>query len=165
MKIRLATVEDASILGRLNQDVQRLHANAAPHFFKQPDNVTHVVHDFEENLLTDPHGRIFIAENDGEPAGYICAFIVQRTETPYTFAQQFAHIGQLSVKPAFRKRGCGRALVQVVFDLARSENIVRVTLDTWAFNTEAQQFFARVGFKPVVYRMETLLSREHMEHI
>jgi hypothetical protein len=39
MKIRLAMAEDASILAVLNQDVQRLHADALPHLFGQSNNV------------------------------------------------------------------------------------------------------------------------------
>jgi len=160
VKIRLATLVDAGILALLNQDVQRLHANALPKMFKQPDNTVEVVKDFEERMLANPDGRTYIAEVEGEAAGYICALIIQRPASPYTYASKFIHIDQISVKPVFRHLGCGRALIQAVFDLANAEGIERVTLDTSAFNTEAHQFFARMGFEVCSLRMDTYLSKE-----
>lgn len=160
MKIRLATGEDAGILAGLNQDVQRIHADAMPHRFKQSDDLTPFRKDFEERILGNPNGYTFIAEVDGNPAGYISALIIQRPENAYTYAMRFVHIDQISVRPAFRKQGCGRALMQAVFDLAKREGIACVTLDTWAFNTEAHKFFARMGFEVFNYRMDMHLAKE-----
>ncbi len=160
MKVRLATMEDAGILATLIQDVQGLHADALPDIFKKPDDVAPFQKDFEERIFTNPNARIFIAEVDGNPAGYIGAVIIRRPENAYTYAMDFIHIDQISVMPAYRKQGCGRALIQAVFDLARSEGIERITLDTWAFNTEAHQFFARMGFTAFNIRMDTRLTKE-----
>lgn len=160
MKIRLATVEDAGILAMLNQDVQRLHADALPSLFKQPGDLTDVTRDFAERLLPDPNGRTFIAEVEGEAAGYISAIITERADNPYTFAYRYVYIDQISVRPIFRKQGCGKALMQTVFDLARSEKIDHITLGTLAFNTEAHQFFQRMGFEFFSYRMDTHFAKE-----
>lgn len=158
LQIRLATVDDAGILAELVRDVQRLHADALPDWFKQPDDVTPFVADMKDRILADPDGYVFIAEVDGIAAGYVYAQIFERPEDAYAFARKLAFIDQISVKPAYRGKGCGRALIEAVFKLARTEGVQKVALDTWAFNTEAHEFFYKMGFKVFNYRMDTDLT-------
>jgi ribosomal protein S18 acetylase RimI-like enzyme len=160
MNVRQANREDVDILADLNSEVQRLHANALPHLFKQPENRASIEADFAERILPNPAGRVFIVEVEGEPAGYVYAQVIHRPDNPYTFAFDTIHIDQIGVVPIYQGRGCGRALIQAVFDMARVENISRVVLDTHAFNTEAQAFFKRMGFDVFIYRMDAHLDFE-----
>ncbi len=164
MKIRRATVQDAPILAALIQDVQRLHANALPDFFKQPEQITSFVEDFRQ-WMQGSDTTIFIAEVDNTPAGYIYAEVVRRDETPFTYPRIMVYIEQISVKPVYQGKGCGRALVEAVFDLARAEGISQVGLDTWAFNTEAHKFFARMGFAFLSHRMTAHLAVNKTETV
>jgi ribosomal protein S18 acetylase RimI-like enzyme len=154
MMVRLATMADAGSLAVLNRDVQRLHADAEPGTFIPPDDLAPIVADFQGRVLTDVDGRVFLVEMDGEAVGYVYVRIIQRPQNAYTYALNFLHIDQIAVKSAHQGSGCGRALMQAVFDLACAEGIERVTLDTWAFNTQAQGFFAKMGFKVFMYRMD-----------
>ncbi|GIL14207.1 MAG: ribosomal-protein-alanine acetyltransferase [Chloroflexota bacterium] len=154
MHIRQAIAADADILAELNRDVQQLHADAAPHLFKQPDDLSPVAADFLTRVLTDPDGFTFIAEDESGPVGYIYARLVQRPENAYNHAYRLLHIDQISVKPASRGRGYGRALMEAAYGVAREAGIQLVTLDTWAFNADALAFYAHLGFKPMVYRLQ-----------
>lgn len=72
MNIRRATLDDVGLLVRLNEDVQRIHAEAYPHLFKQPDYLA-VAADFETRILGNAQGQVYIAEVDSEAVGYIYA--------------------------------------------------------------------------------------------
>lgn len=160
MKVRLATQADVDLLAHLNRDVQKLHADAHPQLFKQPDDLEPFKTDIRDRILADADGRVVIVEDDGQAVGYVYVHFLRRPETAYTYAREFLHIDQISVKPECQGRGYGRALMQAVFDLAAAQQIERVTLDTWDFNQNAQAFFARMGFKVFHYRMEVYLSNE-----
>jgi len=146
------------LLAELNQDVQRIHAEAHPDWFKQPNQLDAVAVDFATRILGDTQEYVYIAEVDSEAVGYICARRVDRPENPYTYAQTLMLIDQISVKPRFQGRGCGRKLIQAVVDLAMTNRIERVILDTYAFNIKAQAFFSEMGFARMSMRYQMALD-------
>ena len=151
MKVRRATSADALRLSSLSMDVQRLHAEHHPHVFKVPPSEDFAVSFFEE-MLADPAVRILIAEEDGTEAGYLFCKLIEREESPFTFAVRVLHIDQISVRPAVQRRGVGRALMQQAEVLAREWDVQRIQLDSWDFNTAAQGFFEQLGFHKFHFR-------------
>lgn len=153
-KIRLATSADTGMLATLNKDVQKLYADARPDVFKQPGALDAIAEDLRVRFIEDADSCIFLVELDGVPVGYAAVSVVRRPESLYAYARSHVHIDQIAVKPSAQGRGCGRALIEAVFDMARTQNINRVTLDTWDFNVNAQAFFKQMGFSPYHYRMD-----------
>ena len=154
LKVRLATNADAGMLAALNWDVQHLHAAERPDIFKQPGDLGVIAEDLRVRFLDEPDSCILLVEVDGVAVGYAAVNIMRRPETPYSYARQHVHVDQIAVKPSAQRHGCGRALIEAVRDLARTQNMTRVTLDTWDFNVNAQAFFKQMGFSPYHYRME-----------
>jgi diamine N-acetyltransferase len=152
MEIRRAALEDAAILSSLNVDVQHLHALAQPKIFKPPENDEFALQ-FMQDHLSDPLNYFFIATLDGEDIGYLFARIVERPENPFMYAWKYIYIDQISIRPAWRRKGAGKLLMEQVCALARQEGIETIALDTWAFNQDAQAFFTRQGFVPFNIRM------------
>ena len=146
MNIRQAIPPDALCLSSLCMDVQSLHTQHHPDIFKVPQSEDFAVSFFEE-MLVDPTVRIFIAEEDGESAGYILCQLIERPENPFTFARRFLHIDQISVRPAVRGRGVGMVLMQQAEVLAKELKMQRLQLDSWDFNLNAHAFFERLGFQ------------------
>ncbi len=155
--IRTATPADARVLARLNGPVQALHAQAQPDVFKPAAMTPELVAHYEAELAR-PDVVIYIAEADGEPAGCAVAVIVERPETPFTYARRFVLIDQISVNPAARRRGIGTALLAEVVALARKQAINVVRLDVYDWNQEALAFYARLGFRTYNLRLEIDLS-------
>jgi ribosomal protein S18 acetylase RimI-like enzyme len=151
MNIRQATSEDALLLSGLCRDVQSLHAQKHTDIFKMPDSDDFAVSFFAE-MLADPIVRVFIAEQNGEAVGYIFCKLIERAETPFTFAIRSLHVDQISVRPADRGGGVGRALMREVKLLAKELNVQRIQLDSWNFNVDAHAFFERVGFEKFMFR-------------
>ena len=151
MNIRNATSEDALLLSGLCRDVQNLHAQNHTDIFKMPESDDFADSFFKE-MLADPVVRIFIAEQNGKAVGYIFCKLIERPETPFTFAMRSLHVDQICVRPTARGAGIGRALLREVEMLAMQLNVQRVQLDSWAFNTGAHAFFERLGFQKFMFR-------------
>jgi len=151
MKIRQAVALDNLILSSLCVDVQRLHAEHHPDFFKIPTSDDFAASFFDETL-TDPAVSIFIAEENGQALGYVLCKLIKRPENPFTFAVRYLHIDQISVRPAAQGKGVGKALIKRAVVLALDLNLQRIQLDSWGFNVEAHAFFEKIGFEKFNHR-------------
>jgi ribosomal protein S18 acetylase RimI-like enzyme len=154
--VRRATIDDAELIAALNADVQAIHAAALPLRFK-PAGAESFDRAEMVGLLTDHENLVFIAEVEGEPAGYAYAEIIRRPETSLAYAYEMIYIHHISVRPASRRRGVGTALIETLRAAARERNIGDLALDVWLFNDGARAFFRRHGFAAC---HERLLSGE-----
>ncbi len=153
VNIRRATLADAELLAALNKDVQQLHADAYPSWFRQPDNFAEIVADFETRILADANGFVFIVEAQQQAVGYIYAKVVTHPENAYTYARKLMLVDQIAVRPNDQRNGYGQMLMQVVRDEALAQGINRVVLDMYEFNSNAYRFYAKMGFERVSVRM------------
>ena len=138
-------MDDAELIASLNADVQAIHAAALPSRFK-PASAEAFDRAETVDLLTDPANLVFIADVDGEPAGYAYAEIIRRPETSLVYAYEMIYIHHISVRPAHRRRGVGTALIETLHAAGRDLNIGQLALDVWLFNDGARAFFRRHGF-------------------
>jgi ribosomal protein S18 acetylase RimI-like enzyme len=150
--IRKATAADAEAISSLNVDVQALHASALPACFKPPGPTTFPP-SAAAALLSKPDNLVFVAEVDSQLAGYAYAEIVRRPETAFRYADEFVYLHHISVRPAYRKQGLGRALMDAVRAAAHERGIDVLALDVWTFNEDARAFFRRQGFSPYNERL------------
>jgi GNAT superfamily N-acetyltransferase len=153
-------MDDAALLAGLNSEVQRLHMEARPDFFKPAYDMTAIEMDFRGQVLANPDGRVLILEENGTAVGYIYAYIATRDETPYTYAQHYINIDQIGVAPQFQGKGYGRALMNAVYDWADLQDIRRITLSSWSFNVDAHAFFRQCGFEPYLHYFEFFTGAE-----
>jgi GNAT superfamily N-acetyltransferase len=149
--IRHATSSDSLILSSLCGDVQRLHSEHYPDIFKMPQNHDFAVSFFDE-MLADPAVSIFIAEENREAIGYIFCKLIERPESPFTFAMRSLLVEHISVRPAARGKGVGTALMKQAEILAKALAVQRIQLDSWDFNADAHSFFERLGFQRFNFR-------------
>jgi ribosomal protein S18 acetylase RimI-like enzyme len=147
-----ATAADADAIATLNADVQGIHAAALPWRFKQPGPDTFTPADAAALLGRSDHVA-FLAHADGTPAGYVIAEIVRRGETARHHAHSVMYVHQISVRPAARRRGIGRALLDAVKQHGESLGIITLALDAWSFNEGALAFFQRYGLVPYNVRL------------
>jgi ribosomal protein S18 acetylase RimI-like enzyme len=145
--VRRAVIDDAPLIASLNADVQAVHAAAMPAHFK-PARADAFSRSEIVDLLTDRQNLVFIADIEGEPAGYAYAEIIRRAETSLVYAHDMIYIHHISVRPARRRRGVGSALIAALRAAGRGLGIGRLALDVWVFNDAARAFFRRHGFTP-----------------
>jgi len=116
---------------------------------------------FDEELATlpgkyaPPTGRLLLARVDGELAGCIAL---------RPLAQGIGEVKRLYVRPAFRGRGIGSALVRELLRAALEIGYRRLRLDTLAFMREAGALYRAFGFVEIpAYYANPLAGATYME--
>ncbi len=145
MNVRPAVQADAPVISALIKDVQTLHAQALPFLFKPYSDQTFPAEKVQA-LMAELANIFLLAEVDGQPAGYVFAAIRTQPEDGARYAFTHLYLNQISVQPAYRRHGCGAALIAALKAQARERGIDYFALDVWSFNVEAQAFFREQGF-------------------
>ena len=151
-RIRLAVVGDESVVADLNRFVQDVHLAHRPDHFRPTRSEESAR--WYRSLLEKPATRLWIAEEDGLPVGYLLALVNEVAENPFVQARRWCEIDQLAVHPDRRRRGIGRALLLNAVSTAKAEGIDRVEAASWSFNDDAHAVFERLGFVPKTTRFE-----------
>ena len=92
-----------------------------------------------EHKYGPPEGRLYLARWDGAAAG--CAGLRRLDENR-------CELKRLYVRPAFRGRQIGEALLLRLIDDARSIGYQHMLLDTLPFMDSALRLYRRFGFRP-----------------
>jgi GNAT superfamily N-acetyltransferase len=106
--------------------------------------------------LFGPHPRVFcdIAEIAGEPAGFTLWFYSYSTFR----ARQGIYLEDLYVRPQFRGRGAGKALLAHLANRAVREDCARFEWSVLDWNAPSIAFYGTLGAKPVAgwtrYRLD-----------
>jgi ribosomal protein S18 acetylase RimI-like enzyme len=143
--VRAASVADIDALVRLNRDVQLLHAEFEPAYFKARTAADEVGAFFGARLAT-PGNHIRLSEGDTGPNGYVWFEVQERPETPFTRPGRRIYVHHLAVQKTARRRGIASALLGQVEIEALSAGIDSIVLDVWAANESARGLFAAHGF-------------------
>ena len=109
LNIRAADTGDIADLSRLNLQVQRIHLESEPQFFRMP--AMNEVEGFFRDALSDPNKEILVAVEGSAVAGYLLAEVRERPESPFKASRRWLQIDQIGVDLPYRRRGYGRALV------------------------------------------------------
>ena len=72
---------------------------------------------------------------------------------PYQKFTEFAYLGFMYVKPAFRGQGINQKILQGLLDWAKSQNLTEVRLEVYDENTIAKNSYLKSGFKPNLLKM------------
>jgi ribosomal protein S18 acetylase RimI-like enzyme len=94
----------------------------------------------DDDVAANPDG-IFVAEIDGEIAGYITTRINRWT--------QIGGIPNLAVLPKFQQRGLGRQLIDTALAYFRDEGMCYAKIETLDQNEIGSVFYPKLGFAEV----------------
>jgi ribosomal protein S18 acetylase RimI-like enzyme len=145
-------IGDEELLARLNSSVQELHLHRRPDHFKQTQ--LEELAAWYGLLLKKPTARMWIAEAQGRPVGYVVAIFQHVPESPCNRARDWCEIDQIAVESNHRRRGIVRSLVLKAIAEAKAEGIQKVEAASWSFNEETHDVFRRLGFAPKTVRFE-----------
>jgi GNAT superfamily N-acetyltransferase len=150
--IRPAAIGDEALLAGLNDFVQALHLGRRPDHFR-PTQFAELP-TWYRSLLEKATTRIWIAEEDGLPVGYLLATLHKASENPFARTRRWCEIDQVAVDPSRRRRGIARALILNGVSCAKTEGIPHIEAVSWSFNDGAHEVFRRLGFVPKTTRFE-----------
>lgn len=155
MEIRFAQSRDIPDTLNLLQQVGEVHHQIRPDLFRSG------AHKYDEAaleaLLKNPDRPIFIAQNEGQVAGYAFCILQITKDDPVLQDRKVLYIDDLCVDEAQRGHGIAGALYQQVCQYARSIGCDAVTLNVWSGNDTAMAFYQKCGLKPQKVGMEFIL--------
>ena len=98
-------------------------------------------------------GTIFLADVEGEVAGYVAVLVHVAYEQLDEPPGEHAHVADLFVHAGYRGRGIGRALLARAEAHARAYGASELTIGVLSSNTPARTLYLSFGFTP---ELETL---------
>jgi GNAT superfamily N-acetyltransferase len=72
---------------------------------------------------------------------------------PYQKYSEYALLGFIYVKPAFRGQGINQKILQRLINWAKSQNLTEARLEVYDENTIAKNSYLKAGFKPNLLEM------------
>ncbi len=155
MEIRFAQSRDIPGMLNLLQQVGEVHHQIRPDLFRS--GAQKYDEAALEALLKNPDRPIFIAQNEGQVAGYAFCILQVTKDDPVLQDRKVLYIDDLCVDEAQRGHGIAGALYQQVCQYARSIGCDAVTLNVWSGNDTAMAFYQKCGLKPQKVGMEFIL--------
>jgi GNAT superfamily N-acetyltransferase len=134
LKIRKASVEDISLILSLIRELAE--------YEREPGAARATEDDLRRDGFTSsPKFRVIIAEFDGDPAGM--AFFFHHYSTWH--GRQGLFLEDFFVRPQFRGKGIGKALMVHLAQIAIAENCYGMQWEVLDWNTTAIDVYHRLG--------------------
>ncbi len=134
LSIRFANREDAALLATLIRELAEYDRLGQEAIVSEEDVA-------RDGFGPKPKFRALIAEWDGHAAGYACFFDIYSTFQ----GRAGLFLDDIFVRPQFRKKGIGKALLARVAKLAWEEGYFSLRWEVLDCNTPAIDFFQSLG--------------------
>jgi ribosomal protein S18 acetylase RimI-like enzyme len=146
VRLRGAGSADLDAFYRLFAQVQSIHADAEPEFFRPPEKDATFQRYFE-GILGDPDQHLVFACLNGVEIGFVQYFLGLRPRSVFQLERRVGYVHGLVVDQAHRRTGCGAMLIEHVKQAARQEGAALLGIDFWSFNAAARACFEKAGFR------------------
>lgn len=145
-QLREANTEDLDAFYGFFAQVQSIHADAEPEFFRPPVK-DEALRQYFESMVEDPDNHLLFACLDGVEVGFIHFFLGLRPQNIFQQERLVGYIHGLVVSEEHRQTGCASMLIEHVKQAAKRENISLLGIDFWSFNDVARTCYEKAGFK------------------
>ena len=110
--------------------------------------------EFVMKTLEEDPNQVVVAVDDGKLVGYV--MFQSEVKTPLEVSHKVGYVMDLYVKPAYRRQGVARQLLQYCMGRIKSKGVTDVQLRVWRMNKGAIALYRQLGFRD---RMLTMLSK------
>lgn len=155
INIRSAELRDIPALGRLLYEVHKVHSDVRPDLFKA--GARKYTDGQLEEILQSGERPVFVAEQDGQVAGYAFCIPKQLVGDRSMTDVRTLYIDDLCVDEAARGKHIGTKLYDFVLDFAKRQGYYNVTLNVWVDNKAAVKFYEKIGLRIQKIGMEKIL--------
>lgn len=152
--IRPMTADDFDAVKPLMYELHKLHSDERPDYYAASD----------DPLDREVFERWFgaetcncVAEVGGKVAGFFTSYLQHRVGNPLMQPMTHFYVENFCVAEWAQRKGVGRALIIEAERLAQLSGADRLTLSVWAFNRDARDFYAAMGFSERVVHLEKRL--------
>lgn len=155
MQIRRGGERDIPQLEKLLYQVHKVHSDARPDIFV-PGAKKYGREELAA-ILADDSRPVYVAEEGEAILGYaFCIF--QEPHGGNMQPRKSLYLDDLCVDEACRGSGVGAKLYHYVLERAKAAGCANVTLNVWACNPSAFQFYQKLGLKIQKYGMEAAVE-------
>lgn len=157
--IRPATLADVEIIGQLWHKLASYHHELDNNLPKPAENGHEIYARQLAGRLADSHTRILVAEDEktGQVIGFVLGVVVDLV--PDMFEQKTGgFLADIYVDTDYRKQGIGKQLVNALIEWFKEQNITYMQWNVSAMNTNARQFWQRLGGHDSMIRMRINLD-------
>lgn len=153
--IRLANINDISKLDKLLYQVHKVHSDVRPDLFKAGEKK---YNDEElKAIINDRSKPIFVYDEDDKILGYAFCVVSEHHEKSLINYKNL-YIDDLCVDENTRGKKIGQKLYEYVLEYAKTIGCYNVTLNVWADNKNALEFYKHIGMNVQKIGMETILK-------
>lgn len=151
--VRAATAADLAAVAALGFEVQELHFAARPDLFTAPNSAD--IEAFQASAIAQPDHHLLVAVRGQAVLGFALCERKERRATPFRHATAILYLHQVAVAAHAQRSGVATALLAACDSLARAAAATWLQLDSWNFNSAAQEYFTGQGFA----EMNTIFER------
>ena len=154
--VRRAEKKDIERLLKLLVQVDMVHHNGRPDLFRGP--ATKYNEEQLEMIVADDKTPVFVCVTEDD---YVLghAFCIHRqviNDSVLTDVKTL-YIDDICVDDEYRRQGVGKMLYDHVIEFAQNKGYYNVTLNVWACNQGAMDFYQSLGMKSQKVGMEYIL--------
>ena len=102
-------------------------------------------------LISSPKAELLVAEVAGELVGSGYAKILEAKN--YHKHREYAYLGFMYVKPAFRGKGVNKKIIDGLFLWSKNKGLSEIRLEVYDENEAAKKAYYKLGFKPNLLEM------------
>lgn len=148
LNIREATADDIDSLVEFRRLLQDFMTELNPNLFGLAPGWEEKKRDQYTNTIDDPQKHLIVACVGADPPiGMGLASIVSH---PDFVPPQFGYVDDIWISPEFRRVGVGTRIVEHLMDFFGENGIDHITLNYVVGNPDAERFWLKRGFEPVV---------------
>jgi GNAT superfamily N-acetyltransferase len=152
LTIRKAASSDVEKIVELGLLLQQHAEKSNPFIWRITEEGKNLLKQKVETDLTDSNVVVLLAEVDGEMIGYVRGEVTSRSDhTPRTVGQ----VSRMYVLKQFRKKGVGRGLIEELCSFFDSNKVEDLTVRYIIGNKEAERFWEKLGFEPIIVTSST----------
>ncbi len=154
--VRNAATKDIPRILELLIQVNHVHAVGRPDLFT--DGKRKYEEEDLKRILKDKDRPIFVCTKDDHVIGYCMAEIVYAKKGRSEVQRKDLYIDDLCVDEKIRRSGAGTALYERAKAFAGEIGCYSMTLHVWDCNPNARAFYEKVGMRPYMTAMETIIG-------
>jgi ribosomal protein S18 acetylase RimI-like enzyme len=152
MTIRTAAITDFEKIAAIERQIFNLHSNARPDLIDK--NKTFFNFEYFKKCIEDENYKIYAAEENNIIMGFCILQKKYINGHSMFFDMTNLEIEDLCVDKDYRNKGIGKKLFETVLKYSKEEGIKRIELSVWEFNKNAKNFYAHLGMKTRISKME-----------
>lgn len=144
-RVRIARLREIDRVAALWALITEHHADLDPLFRMRRGPVAEgELRELLRALHRDPDAEILVYDWNGTPEG-LCIVRIDRAP-PILEETERAEITDLGVRPALRRQGVGRLLVEQAQAWVRDRGVARIEIQVATGNPEGQAFWRAIGY-------------------